>query len=411
MNDSRIVSIAQIKEFAKVAKDIEFKGSSRNEKYKWIEEVLMRFGYFSQKKKDKSVLKKYAMQMTGFSDAQLTRLIKQKKQKGEIEVATAKRNKFTKVYTVEDIAKLIETDRAHDRLSGPATKKIFEREYSVFGKEAFKRLKDLSVAHLYNLRETRQYVSWAKFFAKTKPTPINIGERRKPDPQGRPGYLRVDTVHQGDLEKEKGVYHINLVDSMTQWEIIGAVEKISEQYLAPLLEDAIAQFPFRILGFHSDNGSEFINQVVAKLLNKLFIEQTKSRARHCNDNALAEGKNGAVVRKHMGYWHIPQKYASAVNQFYKENMNVYLNYHRPCGFATEKILENGKRKKVYDVYLTPFEAFKTYLNASNFLKEGVTMEKLEKMAKERSDNECAASMQKSKVELFKSFSKKPQFST
>lgn len=409
MNDSRIVSIAQIKEFAKVAKDIEFKGASRNEKYKWIEEVLTRFGYFSKKKKDKSVLKKYMLQMTGFSDAQLTRLIGRKKKLKRIEIGAATRNKFARVYTPEDVAKLIETDKAHARLSGPATKRIFERECVIFGKEEFRRLKDISVAHIYNLRETRQYISWAKFFTKTKPTPVNIGERRKPDPQGRLGYLRVDTVHQGDLEKEKGIYHINLVDAVTQWEIVGAVEKISEQYLLPLLEDAITQFPFRILGFHSDNGSEFINHVVAKLLNKLLIEQTKSRARHCNDNALVEGKNGAIVRKHMGYWHIPQKHATAVNGFYQEHMNVYLNYHRPCGFATEKISENGKRKKVYDVYLTPFEALKTHSNASNFLKEGVTMEKLDKLAKERSDNEFAASMQKAKAELFKSFNQKLQF--
>lgn len=411
MNDSRIVSIAQIKEFAKVAKDIEFQASGRQEKYQWIEEVLTRFGYFSRKKKDKSTLKNYMMRMTGFSDAQITRLIRKKKKFKRIEVITAKRNKFVRIYTPEDIAKLIDTDKAHDRLSGPATKKIFEREYSIFGKEAFKRLKNISVAHIYNLRETKQYVSLAKFFTKTKPTPVNIGERRKPDPQGRPGYLRVDTVHQGDLDKEKGVYHINLVDSITQWEIVGAAEKISEQYLLPLLEDAIPQFPFRILGFHSDNGSEYINRVVAKLLNKLLIDQTKSRARHCNDNALVEGKNGAIIRKHMGYWHIPQRYASALNRFYKEHMNIYLNYHRPCGFATEKISEKGKIKKVYDIYLTPFEAFKTHLNASNFLKEGVNMEKLDKIAKERSDNEFAASMQKAKVELFKSFNQRLRFPT
>ena len=64
------------------------------------------------------------------------------------------------------------------------------------------------------------------------------------------------------------------------------------------------QFPFPILGFHSDNGSEFINHTVAKLLNKLLIEQTKSRPRHSNDNGLVERKNGAVIRKHMGFDHI-----------------------------------------------------------------------------------------------------------
>jgi transposase InsO family protein len=62
-----------------------------------------------------------------------------------------------------------------------------------------------------------------------------------------------------------------------------------------------APVPFPIRGFHSDNGSEFINQTLARLLNKLLIEQTKSRLRHSNDNGLVETKNGAVIRKHMGY--------------------------------------------------------------------------------------------------------------
>ncbi|KKT41899.1 hypothetical protein A2W54_00160 [Candidatus Giovannonibacteria bacterium RIFCSPHIGHO2_02_43_13] len=347
--------------------------------------------------------------MTGFSDAQLGRLIAKKKKYGKIMAHTTGRHKFTKIYVAEDVARLIDTDKAHDRLSGPATKKIFQRAYEIFGDKRFLRLKNISTAHIYNLRGTRQYISWAKFFTKTKPTTVNIGERRKPDPDGKPGYLRVDTVHQGDLDKEKGVYHINLVDSVTQWEIIVAVEKISEQYLLPLLEDAIAQFPFRILGFHSDNGSEYINQIAAKLLNKLLIEQTKSRARHCNDNALVEGKNGSIIRKHMGYWHIPQKHAATINKFYKDHMNIYLNYHRPCGFATEKISDKGKIKKVYDTYLTPFEALKTRLSAEKFLKDGITMESLEKIAKEKSDNECAALMQKVKAELFTSFRLKPQF--
>ena len=96
-------------------------------------------------------------------------------------------------------------------------------------------------------------------YQKTHPVKVNIGIRKKPAPYGKPGYLRVDSVHQGDLDKEKGVYHINLVDEVTQWEIVGCVEGISEHFLAPLLEVLLKLFPFKILGFHSDNGSEYIN--------------------------------------------------------------------------------------------------------------------------------------------------------
>jgi len=201
----------------------------------------------------------------------------------------------------------------------------------------------------------------------TNPAKVPIGERRKPEPEGRPGYIRVDTVHQGDLEKEKGVYHINMVDELLQWEVVGCVEKISEFHLAPLLEDLIAQFPFVVIEFHSDNGSEYINRVVAELLNKLLIRQTKSRARHCNDNALAEGKNGSIIRKTMGRMHIAQRYAGAINQFYRDHVNVYLNYHRPCGFATTITDRKGKQKKVYNIYEIPYKRLRSLDKPKQYL--------------------------------------------
>jgi hypothetical protein len=64
-----------------------------------------------------------------------------------------------------------------------------------------------------------------------------------------------DTVHQGDWEGAKAVYHINAVDAVTQWEIVGCAARISERHLLPVLEAMLHQFPFRILGFHADNGS------------------------------------------------------------------------------------------------------------------------------------------------------------
>lgn len=214
-------------------------------------------------------------------------------------------------------------------------------------------------------------------------------------------------MHQGDLVTEegrkKGVYHINIIDETTQWEVVGSVENISEISLKPLLEDMLEQFPFVIKNFHSDNGSEFINKVVARLLNKLLISQTKSRPRHSNDNGLVEAKNGGIIRKHMGYNYIEQKHASKINKFYKNYFNHYLNFHRPCGFATIKVDKKGKEKKIYKIYQTPFEAFKSHPNAEEFLKENITIEYLEKISLKMSDNEAASKMKKAKLELIKSF--------
>lgn len=306
---------------------------------------------------------------------------------------------------------LIRTDQAHERLSGPATLRIVKREYETFRKLEFRNLKDISVSHLYNLRGKRQYMTNTSFIAKTKPVNRDIGVRRKPQPEGQPGFIRVDTVHQGDLDKEKGVYHINCVDEVLQWEIVGCVEKISEAYLEPLLADLLGQFPFRILGFHSDNGSEYINKIVEQLLNKLLIDQTKSRSRRSNDNALAEGKNGSVIRKHMGHWHIAQRHALPINDFYRTYFNPYLNYHRPCGFATVETLPSGKEKKVYNVYRTPFEALIAHPRAADFMKEDVSLEMLQEIALWQSDNECASAMQKAKAELFKNIYSKPKLPT
>ena len=140
-----------------------------------------------------------------------------------------------------------------DTLSGPATKKLFERAYYVYNDNAYERLSGISVAHIYNLRNSITYHQQRRHFTKTKPTTVAIGERRKPRPDGKPGYLRIDTVHQGDQDKQKGVYHINAVDEITQMEVICSVERISENCLIPVLEEQLEGFPFIIYEIHSDN--------------------------------------------------------------------------------------------------------------------------------------------------------------
>lgn len=404
MSDKNLVTPQQLEAFTRATHLVVFAGAKRNEKYQWVDELLVRFFYFTLRKRDKMTVRKFVMKMTGYSEAQVTRLIRKKKKTRHVLVTSSPtRSTFPTKYTTSDIAHLIEMDEAHARLSGPATKKLFERAFTVFHDERFIRLKDISVSHLYNLRGRRQYVSHATTWTKTRPVAIPIGERRKPSPEGKPGFIRVDSVHQGDQDKEKGVYHINLVDEVTQWELVGCVEGISEAFLAPLLENLLSQFPFRVLEFHSDNGSEYINYVVAKLLNKLTIEQTKSRPRKSNDNALVEGKNGSVIRKHMGYAHIPRHHAKAIDDFYQTSFNLYVNFHRPSGYATTVIDKKGKEKKVYDLYEIPYEHFKQMPNAETFLKPGVTFVELDRIATAMSDLKCATLMQKAKLELFKTF--------
>lgn len=405
MDDSDLVSIAQIREFLETSSLVNFKGVSRKEKYQWVENTMNKFGYLNLKKNDKGIIRNYIVSMTGFSLAQTGRLIKKKKKTGKVLASSTKRNSFETTYMPQDIARLVDTDNAHARLSGKATKEILVREFEKFKKKEYEQLSKISVSHIYNLRGKKQYTSASLTYTKTKASQVAIGERRKPNNDGKPGYIRVDSVHQGDLDKIKGVYHINMVDEVTQWQIVGSVEKISEQYLEILLEDLISQFPFKIINFHSDNGSEYINKTVASLLNKLVIEQTKSRSGRCNDNALVECKNGAVIRKHMGFSHISQKHAGPINKFYKEYFNPYLNYHRPSAYPTITFEDNGKRKKKYEVCMIPYEKLKSLPNPVQYLRDGITFDLLDAFAYEKSDNEYAALMQKKKKEIFNNFSK------
>lgn len=413
MQDKHIDNINQLKEIIKITKGIEFKASVLKEKYNWIDEVLGRFRYFSLRKKDRMVIRKYIEVMTGLKKAQITRLIQRKKRLGVIVPHYGKRNKFKTVYTTSDVARLIETDNNHERLSGKATKVILKREYEIYGNKDYERLSKISVSHIYNLRERKQYISHSTVKQGTKAVTVPIGERIKPIPCGKPGFLRVDTVHQGDLDKEKGVYHVNLIDEVTQWEVVVATERISEHHLEAVINEALKQFPFKIINFHSDNGGEYINKVVARLLNKLLIQQTKTRTYHSNDNALVETKNGAVVRKHMGYTFIKNIEAVRINVFYRQWFNPYLNYHRPCGFPIEVIDKKGKIKKTYqtDNYLTPYEKLKSLEDAKQYLNAGLTFEALDRFAYKKSDNEFATLMKKAKVELFKSFKIKLQLPT
>ena len=299
------LSLEGIAAFLQASEEIHFLGENRQQVYAWIEQVLRQQQYVRQGRKARGLLRRYLQKMTGLSRAQVTRLIARYKASSTVQAASYRRHRFAQRYLRADIELLATVDEAHDTLSGPATRRILQREYQQYRKPEYQRLATISVAHLYNLRRHQRYRERRLTYDKTVPTRVSIGERRRPDPAGRPGYLRVDSVHQGDQDGLKGVYHINAVDCVTQYEIVATCERISEAFLLPVLEEMLLRFPFTILGFHSDNGSEYINRQVAKLLDKLLIEeQTKSRSRHSNDNAQAESKNGAIMRKHLGYSHI-----------------------------------------------------------------------------------------------------------
>jgi transposase InsO family protein len=423
MNDTNLRTIAQLEQFLCLTPHIKFGAPESGNKaqrhaadvqrYAHIVRVLVRFDYPRLGKADKGVVLAYLRCTTGYSRAQVSRLVKQWHTNRLADTPLRKhyhapKTGFARRYTPSDVALLVECDRANESVCGPATAHLLKRALTVYGDTRFERLATLSVSHLYNLRASSEYRQQRVHLTKTKPVCNPIGQRRAPAHGGRAGFVRIDSVHQGDLDGVKGVYHITCVDSVSQWQVMACVQGISEAFLLPALGQILNQFPFVIRGFHSDNGSEYVNHKVAKMLNTLLIEQTKSRARHSNDNALAESKNASTVRKHMGYSHIPSRFADPINAFYVRLFNPWLNLHRPCMFATERVDEKGKITKQYKLAdtKTPLEALGLLIEQGLVkLKSSSAWVDLQAQAMQQTDLQAAKQMQTAKLALFERFNK------
>jgi transposase InsO family protein len=407
MSEAGKLSAEQIRAFLEGNEEHRFRGKQRAEVYAWITRTLRVQEYRKHGKKMRGLVKRYVEKVTGRSRTQVTLLVARYIEHSEVKVASYRRHRFQSRFTRADVELLAEVDEAHETLSGPATRKILEREFVQYKQAAYERLATISVAHIYNLRRRPRYRERRLHYTTTRAVQVAIGERRRPRSDGKPGFVRVDTVHQGDRDGIKGVYHINLVDEVTQWQLVACVAAITHSHVKPVLQEILGRFPFVIRGFHSDNGSEFINDMVSGLLQDLLIEQTKSRARKSNDNGLVESKNGAVIRKHMGYGYIAAEHAPDIHAFYGIYFNPYLNFHRPCGQPERIVDPRGKQKFVYKRYATPWETLRSLEQAlppdRSYLKPGVSIAGMDRIAQTCSDTEAARRMQEAKRKLFLGF--------
>ena len=214
-------TVAQLEDFLSGTQDVAFAISNdKDERYRWIEGELVRFQYLLISRQQKGVVLRYIMKISGYSRQQLTRLVSQYRRSGVLKRRQHTASGFAKKYSDADVHLLAKMDERHDSPCGPAIKKLCERAFQVFSQEEYASLASISVSHIYNLRKSRTYTRQRQYFAKTRSRASSIGERRKPRPNGRPGYIRIDTVHQGDLDGHKGVYHINAVDEVTQFEVV-----------------------------------------------------------------------------------------------------------------------------------------------------------------------------------------------
>jgi len=408
MTDTRVFSVSELKRLISATEGIRFEAHDPDQVYPWVEETLRKYRWHRLGRKARGTVRSYLAKVTGYSSSQLTRLIAQWDETGTVVPATHAHPGFNPFYHAEDTLLLAELDRIHGRLSGAATRIILRREYRVFHRAEYVRLANISVSHIYNLRGTTAYLTRYGPIHHTKGAHTTLGTRAIPRPNGKPGYLRVDIVHQGGNGKNgTGVYHLNLVDEVTQWEVVICIPSLHERDVLPALKLALALFPFPIIEFHSDNGSEFVNQAVVNMLETLHAKLSKSRARKHNDNALCEGKNASIVRKGFGYGFIRKSGAVLVRQWQVQWFIPYLNFHRPCGYAEVTYAGNGKETRRYkpEGYMPPYEMLKSLPDAERYLKPGLTFAKLDKLAYVRSDTEYAEAMQRAKEVLAEKLTK------
>jgi hypothetical protein len=395
MEVSHLVSIIELKAFFMQYPLPEIFLKIGTDKYLWIRQQLRCFKYLSLCKKDKSIVIKFISLSTKYTK-EYCLLVISKIRKGILEHKKYIRGQSHKIYSDKDVALLSETDILHKRLNAESTKKILLKEAEIH--EKYKNIANVSASHINNLRKRHAYKGL--YLNGTKANVVMIGTTCKPENNGMPGSIRVDTVHQRD------VYYVNFVDEITQWQIVICVEAISERFLEPLLEKVLGLFPFTVFNFHSDRGCEFINKTVAKILNRLLIKQTKSRSRHCNDNALVETKN-TIIRKEMGYLHIEKTMSDEINEYLLNYYTEYLNYYRPCRFQTGEIEDKkGRKYVVYKETRTPFEKLvelEYRLSLQCFgqtnLKLGIDLHDLYCKIEKISPNDYAKIMRRKKNEL------------
>jgi hypothetical protein len=132
--------LQEIEQFLLAAKGVRFEASQREEIYGWVEGLLCQQEYARQGRRVRGLRRRYLGKMTGLSRAQLTRLVGRYLATGRVRIRASRRHRFPTRYTRADIELLAQVDEAHETLSGPATRRVLEREFRDYGKPEFERL-------------------------------------------------------------------------------------------------------------------------------------------------------------------------------------------------------------------------------------------------------------------------------
>lgn len=173
----------------------------------------------------------------------------------------------------------------------------------------------------------------------------------------RPGAIEADTVaHCGPTFVGEFARTLTLTDMVTGWTENASIRNNASRWITQAVEDLQGSFPFPLVSFDSDNGSEFINHDVAGWLQARDIEQTRSRPYRKNDQATVESKNNHVVRKHVFHWRYDTpaqlKLLNELWPLVSMRLNFFTPTRKPISYTTRA---DGRRRRVYDAPKTPWQ--------------------------------------------------------
>ncbi len=171
----------------------------------------------------------------------------------------------------------------------------------------------------------------------------------------KPGFCECDLVgHDGGNASGDFAQSLNFTDIATCWDSTAAAKNKAQVNVFEALEAIIARFPFDVLGIDSDNGSEFINNIMIRYCDKNEITFTRSRPYKKNDSCYVEQKNYSVVRRAVGYLRYDtEEELEALNELYTY-LDDYVNFFQPVVKLVSKTRVGSKVTKKYDRAKTPF---------------------------------------------------------
>jgi hypothetical protein len=185
-----------------------------------------------------------------------------------------------------------------------------------------------------------------------------------------PGYFEMDMVaHCGKSVAGSHVHSLVLTDIASGWTEAAAMV-VREQTLVTLtVEEVRVRLPFPMLGLDVDNDSAFINETVVDYCKERCLELTRSRAYKKNDQAWIEQKNGAVVRRLVGYGRLESAAAATALGNLHEIARLYVNFFQPSFKLKSKTREGAKVTKKYDTPATPYQRLVASGRVTNECKE------------------------------------------